>query len=280
MKVGDVQAGDVNVGDVQAGDVNVGDVRSKVSRAVVAVSVAAVLGLTAACGGGGVGRDGETKPTAAGSASAGSASAGDAKDGQDGQGGQGGGQAALTAARLKEAALAKGDVKGYKIADMPAEDMPGVPVPAKPAACQPLANMFNLTSDPQPKARAGRTVTSEDDLSASVVSLALAAHEQSDAEKVMADLRAATENCDGYEHVGNTYTGVEALPAPKRGDEAVAYKLKADIEGARIPMSFTVVRSGSTLIGFSSMNMLDADKAEVPAAILDAQVAKVEKIAG
>ncbi|MDW8810288.1 hypothetical protein P1P68_37190 [Streptomyces scabiei] len=249
-----------------------GDMRSKVSRAVVAISVAAALGLTAACGGGGdESKDGKTKPTAAGTAAA---------DAKDGKGGEGGGKAALTEAQLKEAALAKGDVKGYKIADMPAEDMPGVPVPAKPAACQPLANMFNFTSDPQPKARAGRTVTSENKLSASVVSLALAAHEQSDAEKVMADLRTATENCDGYEHVGNTYTGVEALPAPKQGDEAVAYKLKADIEGAKIPMSFTVVRSGSTLIGFYSMNMLDADKAEVPDEILDAQVAKVEKAAG
>ncbi|MDX2553928.1 hypothetical protein [Streptomyces stelliscabiei] len=243
--------------------------RSKVSRAVVAVSVAAALGLTAACGGGGdESKDAEAKPSAAG----------DAKGGQDGQ--DGAGKAALTEAQLKEAALAKGDVKGYKIADMPAEDMPAVPVPANPAACQPLANMFNFTSDPQPKARAGRTVTSEDKLSASVISLALAAHEEGDAEKVMADLRKATETCDGYEHVGNKYTDVEARTAPKQGDEAVAYKLKADIEGAKIPMSFTVVRSGSTLIGFYSMNMLDADKAEVPDAIIDAQVAKLEKAAG
>lgn len=138
--------------------------------------------------------------------------------------------------------------------------------------------MFNFTSDPQPKARAGRTLTAEDELSANVISLALAAHEESGAEKVIADLRKATESCDGYEHVGNKYTDIEALAAPKQGDEAVAYKLKADIEGAKIPMSFTVVRSGSTLIGFYSMNMLDADKAEVPDEILDAQVAKVEKV--
>ncbi|HSX98822.1 MAG TPA: hypothetical protein VLG91_15735 [Streptomyces sp.] len=249
--------------------------KSKVSRTAVAVSVAAALGFTAACGGGGGdGKDANAEPSVAGTAS----SAGDAKDGQDGQ--DGAGKAALTEAQLKQAALAKGDVKGYKIVEMPAEDMPAVPVPAKPAACQPLANMFNFTSDPQPKARAGRTVTSEDQLSASVISLALAGHGQNDAERVMADLRKATENCDGYEHVGNTYTDVEARTAPKQGDEAVAYKLKADIEGARIPMSFTVVRSGSTLIGFYSMNMLDADKAEVPDAILDAQVAKLEKLAG
>lgn len=255
---------------VRVGDMKVGDMKSTMSRAAVAVSVAAALGFTAACGGGGdEGKD--AKPSAAGSATA----AGDAKNEQDGAG-----EAALTEAQLKEAALAKGDVKGYKIADMPAEDMPAVPVPAEPATCQPLANMFNFTSDPQPKARAGRTLTAEDELSASVISLALAAHEEGGAEKVIADLRKATESCDGYEHVGNKYTDIEALAAPKQGDEAVAYKLKADIEGAKIPMSFTVVRSGSTLIGFYSMNMLDADKAEVPDEILDAQVAKVEKVAG
>jgi hypothetical protein len=243
--------------------------KSKMSRAAVAVSVVATLGFTAACGGGGdEDRGAESKPSTAGSATA----AGDTKDGA--------GKPALTEAQLKQAALAKGDVKGYKIADMPAEDMPAETVPAEPAACQPLANMFFFTSDPQAKARTGRTVTSEDELSASVISLALAAHEQSDAEKVMADLRKATENCTGYEHVGNKYTDIETLAAPEQGDEAVAYKMKGDIEGAKIPMSFTVVRSGSTLIGFYSMNMLEADKAEVPAAILDAQVAKLEKAAG
>ncbi|MDX3643410.1 hypothetical protein [Streptomyces sp. MB09-02B] len=245
--------------------------KSTMSRMAVAVSVVATLGLTAACGGGGDEDKAEKKPSAAGSAS----SAEDAKSGEDGAG-----KAALTEAQLKEAALAKGDVKGYTISDMPADQMPAVPVPAKPAACQPLANMFYFTSDPQATDRAGRRVTAVDEVSATVIALALAAHEQSDAEKVMADLRKATESCDGYEQVGNKYTDIETLTAPKQGDEAVAYKLKGDIEGAKIPMSFTVVRSGSTLITFSSMNMLDADKTEVPAEVLDAQVAKLEKVAG
>ncbi|MFF7261343.1 hypothetical protein ACFZCL_13795 [Streptomyces sp. NPDC008159] len=244
--------------------------KSRMSRAAVAVSVVATLGLTAACGGGGENgdnTDAEKKPSAGSSAPAEKPK-------------EPAGQGALTEAQLQKAALTKGDVKGYTIADMPAEDMPAETVPAQPAACQPIANMFFFTSDPQAKARAGRTVTPKDELSGSVISLALAAHEQSDAEKVMADLRKATENCTKYEHVGNKYSGVEALPAPEQGDEAVSYKLKGDIEGAKIPMSFTVVRSGSTLIGFYSMNMLDADKAKVPAEVLEAQIAKLEKAAG
>ncbi|MDX2913559.1 MULTISPECIES: hypothetical protein [Streptomyces] len=243
--------------------------KSTMSRAAVAASVAVALGFTAACGGGGDEDKGaDAKPSVAGSASA----AGDGKSGA--------GKPALTKAQLKEAALAKGDVKGYTISEMPADDMPAVPVPAKPATCQALANMFYFTSDPQAKDRAGRRVTAVNEISATVIALALAAHEQSDAEKVMADLREATESCDGWEQVGNKYTDIEALTAPEQGDEAVAYKLKGDIEGAKIPMSFTVVRSGSTLIMFSSMNMLDADKAEVPAEVLEKQVTKVEKVAG
>lgn len=242
---------------------------SKMSRAAVAASVVAALGFTAACGGGGDEEKGaETKPSATASASA------------DGKAKDTAGQGALTEAQLKEAALAKGDVKGYTIADLAAEDMPADTVPAEPSACQPIANMFFFTSDPKAKARAGRTVTPEDELSGSVISLALAAHEQSDAEKVMADLRKATENCTKYEHVGSKYSKIESLTAPEQGDEAVSYKLQGDIEGAEIPMSFTVVRSGSTLIGFYSMNMLDADKAVVPAELLDAQVKKLQKTTG
>ncbi|WP_229913725.1 hypothetical protein [Streptomyces capitiformicae] len=241
--------------------------KSKMSRAAVAVSVVATLGLTAACGGGGDEvKEAEKKPSASASASE------KAKDTA--------GQAALTEAQLKKAALVDGEVKGYTIADMPADEMPADTVPAEPAACQSIANMFFFTSDPKAKARVGRTVTPKDELSGSVISLALAAHEQSDAEKVMAELRTATENCTKYEHVGNKYSGIEALTAPEQGDEAVSYKMKGDIEGTKIPMSFTVVRSGSTLIGFYSMNMLDADKAQVPAEVLEAQVAKLEKAAG
>lgn len=242
--------------------------KSKMSRAAVAVSVVATLGFTAACGGGDDKKSVEQKPSTPASASA-------TEKAEDTAG-----QAALTEAQLKKAALAKGDVKGYTIADMPAEDMPAETVPAEPAACQPIANMFFFTSDPQAKARAGRTVTPDDQLSGSVISLALAAHEQSDAEKVIGDLRKATENCTKYEQVGNKYSDIKALTAPEQGDEAVSYKMKGNIEGTEIPMSFTVVRSGSTIIGFYSMNMLDANKAQVPAEVLEAQVAKLEKTAG
>ncbi|EKX63814.1 hypothetical protein STRIP9103_06117 [Streptomyces ipomoeae 91-03] len=240
---------------------------SRMARAVVTVSVVTALGFTAACGGGGD-EDKDAKASATATASA----ADEKKDTA--------GQAALTEAQLKKAVLADGDVKGYEIAEKSAAEMPAETVPANPAACQPLANMFYFTSDPGAEARVGRTLTEKSDLTGTVVTAALLAYEQSDAEKVIADLRTATKSCTKYEQVGNKYSDVEALSAPKQGDEAVAYKLKGDIEGTSIPMSFTVVRSGSTLAAFYAMNILDAKKAQVPTAVLEAQLAKLEKATG
>ncbi|MGW0709274.1 hypothetical protein ACWD4G_25520 [Streptomyces sp. NPDC002643] len=241
--------------------------KTKAARMVAAVSAVAALSLTAACGGGGGDEDkgADTKPSAKATASA----AEDTKDTS--------GQGALTEAQLKKASLADGDVKGYEVEEKSAAEMPAETVPANPAACQPLANMFFFTSDPNAEARVGRTLTAKTDLTGTVVTTALLAYEQSDAEKLMADLRTASKNCTEYEQVGNKYSGIEALTAPEKGDEAVSYKLKGDIEGTSIPMSFTIVRSGSTLAAFYAMNILDANKAQVPDAVLEAQLAKLEK---
>lgn len=240
--------------------------RTKRSRAIAAASAVAALAFTAACGGGGD----EDKGTDAKPLVTARSSAAEEKTDSAGQG-------ALTEAQLEKAALADGDVKEYEIAEKSAAEMPAETVPANPAACQPLANMFYFTSDPNAEARVGRTLTDKTDLTGTVVTTALLAYARSDAEKLMADLRTATKNCATYEQVGNKYSGIEALTAPKRGDEAVSYKLKGDIEGTSIPMSFTIVRSGSTLAAFYAMNLLDAEKAQVPESVLEAQLAKLEK---
>ncbi|MEW2398718.1 hypothetical protein [Streptomyces sp. NPDC046862] len=249
------------------------------SRAVVAVSVVATLGFTAACGGGGDEESAEGKPGGASATQA----ADEAKTGAEGgEGGAASGDAKgpLTEAQLDKAALVSGDTKDYKVAKTPEGDIPAETVPAEPAACQPIADMFFFTSTPRADARTARTLTARSDLNATVVSLALLAHEQSDAEKVIADLRTASTSCTAYEHTDYKYSGVKALPAPKQGDEAVSYKLKGSIEGTSVPMTFTVVRSGSTLAAFYAMNVLDADKAQVPADVIEAQLTKLEKAAG
>ncbi|MEU5684789.1 hypothetical protein [Streptomyces venezuelae] len=246
--------------------------KSSVSRAVVAASVMVALGLTAACG------------SDKGSGDNGSGSGSGSGSGDKKQSGQQAKQkpaekksTALSAADLEKAVLAKGDLKGYKVEKMSAEDMPSQTVPADPAACQPFADMFMFATQPSAKARVGRIMTGPDELDATVISLALLAHEQPDAEKVMDDLRTATKNCTAYEHADSKYRDVAALPTPKAGDEAVSYKVVGLIEGQKTPMSFTVVRSGSTLAAFYSINLLKPKKFGVPAEVVEAQVKKVEK---
>lgn len=55
--------------------------------------------------------------------------------------------------------------------------------------------------------------------------------------------------------------------------------MTSDIDGDKIPVTYTVVRSGSTLAVFYAMNALGGKAPEVPAAVMEAQVTKLEKTA-
>jgi hypothetical protein len=183
----------------------------------------------------------------------------------------------LTQAQLKKAALVTGDVKGYEVEGAGSADLQGESSPAGPAKCQPVADMFLFTTDPASRASVSRGVTAKDETNASVTTLALLAYGSGEADEVLAGLRKATGECTAYRYVGYKYSGVKALADPKLGDESVAFRLVASIEGAEVPAAYTVVRDGSTLVAFSSMNMLDADEVEVPAELVEAQLAKLKQ---
>ncbi|MET8684033.1 hypothetical protein ABZV77_07420 [Streptomyces sp. NPDC004732] len=254
--------------------------KSSVSRAVVAASVMVALGLTAACGG-----DSDSGDSGKSGSSGSSGNSRDSRDSRDSDKKSSQKPApaekkstALTAADLEKAVLAKGDLKGHKVEKLSAADMPSQTVPADPAACQPFADMFMFASQPAATSRVGRTLTGPDELDATVISLALLAYEQADAEQVMDDLRTATKKCTAYEHADSKYRDVAALTAPKAGDDAVSYKVVGVIEGQKTPMSFTVVRSGSTLAAFYSINLLEPKKFGVPTEVVEAQVNKVQDL--
>lgn len=263
-------------------------VSRRIVRTVVAASVVAGLGCASACAGG----DGKDKKAAGTPAAA--QSAGESKEQAKDRGGDGaksrakapgkdGSSAApdtdepLTRAQLKKAALATGDVKGYKVEGAGSADLQGASSPAVPAKCQPVADMFLFTTDPASRTSLSRGVTAKDETNASVTTLALLSYGSGEADDVLAGLRKATGECTEYRYVGYKYTGVKALADPKLGDESVAFRLVASIEGAEVPAAYTVVRDGSTLVAFSSMNMLDADEVEVPAELVEAQLAKLNK---
>ncbi|MDQ1026729.1 hypothetical protein QF035_004311 [Streptomyces umbrinus] len=259
----------------------------RITRTLVAASVVVGLGCASACS------DGGDKDKKAARTSATGQSADKSKEKANGEDGNGAGDKAkgsgkdssaapdtdepLTRAQLKKAALTTADVKGYKVEGAGSADLQGASSPAGPARCQPVADMFLFTTDPVSRTSLSRGVTAKDETNASVTTLALLSYGSGEADDVLAGLRRATGECTAYRYVGYKYSGVKALADPKLGDESVAFRLVASIEGAEVPAAYTVVRDGSTLVAFSSMNMLDADEVEVPAELVEAQLAKLKK---
>lgn len=241
------------------------NVKSVPGRVLVSIGVMAALAATAACGAQNTGADdksdgnGSKKPAAEATPAA-----------QEGL-------KPLTEAQLAKAVITKSDVKGYRVGDTPDDEIPEVSVPAKPAACQALADMFLLGTEPDATARISRSLTSLKPTDGTVLRVGLLAHKEPDAKKVVADLRTQSGSCDSYEHTDYQYTGVKPVKAPALGDEAVSYTMTSDIEGTKIPVTYTVVRSGSTLAVFSAMSALGGRAPEVPADVVEAQVAKIEK---
>ncbi|MBW5421022.1 hypothetical protein GKQ77_05500 [Streptomyces sp. BG9H] len=253
--------------------------KSAVSRVVVALSVVAALGATAACGGsgddgdgGGGGKDSAKPGVGVG------AGAGASKGGAD------------AAARLEKAALATGDVKGYKVEKPKAPDAsaPAAPAAGKtsPAVCAPLTALLAPDASqkpqpkpkpkPKPKAHVGRILTNPADNAHTTTHVELSAYTQADAKRLMADLRTATKSkkCAAFRVDGLRYLDVKALPAPDKGDEAVTYKLVHRKGEYTARERVTVVRDGSTLMTFDASNLYD------PAGVQDDREAEREGMQG
>ncbi|MEU1333021.1 hypothetical protein [Streptomyces sp. NPDC005865] len=215
--------------------------KSAVSRAVVAVSVVAALGASAACSGDGGGDDGGRRSTPSGGA----------------------------AARLEKAALTSGDVKGFEVekprssggargaegSEAGGEPPAGTPTPAE---CAPLA--APAVKAPV-KARVSRTLTATSAKDVTTTEVGLSGSTEADAKRAMAELRAAAKSkrCGSF-HIGaRRYLGVEHLPAPDEGDEAVSYKIAHRTGDYVARRSVTVVRSGSTFAVFDASNLYDPE---------------------
>ncbi|MGW5782293.1 hypothetical protein [Streptomyces sp. NPDC003863] len=89
----------------------------------------------------------------------------------------------------------------------------------------------------------------------------------------MDELGAAVTACPkGFKALGLTYGKVEKLPAPKPGDQAVAYRITGYIGKQKIPMTYTVVLGGGVIATFHGVNMLDPNHAATPEAVVKAQL--------
>lgn len=246
--------------------------KTTVSRAVVAVSVTAALGLTAACGGGdgegGDGRDGRDagKPSTPQAQPKGPGGAGDdsAADGGSGSGGAENPEDRSPAARkLRAALVAKDDLRRYEVGPRERSKLEALSdgAPADPAACRPLSDMLAPATPPKARAHAGRTVgpkslRAED----AATDVELFAYDSADdARAALRDLRSAatSKKCGAFRAGGARYSGVASRPAPDEGDESVAYKIGSRGESYVRRHSVVVVRDGSTLVSFAAKNFYD-----------------------
>ncbi|MFH8755580.1 hypothetical protein [Streptomyces atroolivaceus] len=188
----------------------------------------------------------------------------------------------LTEAELAKVVLATDEVPGFEIAPLEGTDERGTEEPDD-EACRPITAIINGSPEPAPAATVFRTATDtreegKDD--PTVVTEILTSHPKGGAEELLRSVRDAARNCaDGFrttsEDGPSTYTEVKTLPVVRAGQEAFAYQVTGSLEGARVPLVFHLVRTGSTVVTFYAADFLTATTPEVPAALVTAQAAKL-----
>ncbi|MCX5399409.1 hypothetical protein [Streptomyces sp. NBC_00102] len=178
--------------------------------------------------------------------------------------------------------LRSGELKGYAIAPLRYEEARG-DERSEDADCAPLVDLVNLNPQPAPTASVLRTAVDasragRDDQT--VVTLLLASYADGGAASLLGRVRQALDVCaDGFGTRGDdgpaAYTAVTALPAPRVGQEALAYRMVCDRYGHRSPLVFTVVRSEGAVVVFGAANYLDAQVPGIPPALVTAQAGKL-----
>ncbi|WP_405587883.1 hypothetical protein [Streptomyces sp. NBC_01190] len=114
------------------------------------------------------------------------------------------------------------------------------------------------------------------------MSMALVSYSRADASKVLPDLEAGLRACSAYKSAGDpdiSFEKPEVLPAPKLGDDAIAYRITQVVtdngtDPVRAPFAYTVVRKGSVISWFQAM-AFPGQEASIPIEVVKAQVSKL-----
>jgi hypothetical protein len=209
---------------------------------------------------------------------------------------------ALTAADLEKLLLTQSEIKGFKVASgddtMPkSKDQ----VKTDKAQCAPLAwataglapgdtdaNASNsLTEDKTSKATSPTDIDEadiEDALKVRLTFVGLSSYEGDGAQKAMKAVSDGVTACSGgygfpAEGEKTKVTKVAAEKGSGSGDETVAFSSDIDVDGEGTATFHTeVVRSGNTIATFYTVDfasLASGEPAEIPAAVIEAQVAKV-----
>ncbi|MFF3338948.1 hypothetical protein [Streptomyces flavidovirens] len=183
---------------------------------------------------------------------------------------------------LEKVALVSGDVPGFAVTPLQGGGETGKERSEQPE-CQALAAVINGAPEPAPSAAVHRTLMDESEEGRddqTVVTEILTSYPQGSAVQVLQGVKDAIGACGrGFSTTGgdgpSTYTEVKELPAPKAGQEALAYQVTGSFEGTKVPLVFQLVRTGSTVVIFYAANFIDAKTPEIPARLATAQAAKL-----
>ncbi|MFG3306352.1 hypothetical protein [Streptomyces wuyuanensis] len=258
---------------------------SAIRRTAVAVTAVSLALLATACSGGEGGGGDKAKGGSAAAEPAGKA---------------------LTAAELEKVALAEGEVKGHKVTKTgPEDEVAGDKVVVDKAECKPLADAVAAVPLGEAKATVKRKVIEEPkkddaatelgdltdkdvedalgaalDMTATMVSLS--SYDGKGAEDALAGLRTAAGACAGGfgMTMGTDKSKVVKVEEIKAsgGQEAAAWALVSEQDGQKMPHKVVLVRQGSTIASFSSINLGSIASGKdfpLPTAVIDAQAAKL-----
>jgi hypothetical protein len=218
---------------------------------------------------------------------------------------------ALSAAELKKRILAEGDVSGYKV-DGSGKQLPksAAEIKSGKAECQPLAYAMGAQPPGDAASSTGVMVTEEKKKPSDTASKSLGDLSEKEIEESLADAMSlnmtvvglssydgdgaattfksvsdAVKSCSGgfpvtLQGEEQKITKITAEKASGTGDESVAFTVVSDLEdGDKGTSHVEVVRHGSTIATYYGMNlglMLTDKPYDIPAAVIDAQAAKLK----
>ncbi|MEU4095259.1 hypothetical protein [Streptomyces sp. NPDC026673] len=154
-----------------------------------------------------------------------------------------------------------------------------------PATCRPVYAAADLGSLHDFSAKVEGDVVSDSDGLAHHASVGLTSYTRPDALKVMAELRAALPLCTtasmlpsaSHPGAGLGYSGTRGRSAGDYGDDSIAFDTTQVIAeaggGPTIPLTVLVVRKGSTVAAFASLN--PTQPPVIPENIIEAQLKKL-----
>ncbi|MFI6035171.1 hypothetical protein ACIBBD_13585 [Streptomyces sp. NPDC051315] len=206
---------------------------------------------------------------------------------------------ALTAAELEKLLLVQGEVKGYKV-DSGDDTLPKSKTEVKTdkPACDPLAwataglapgdtdaNASNSVSEDKASTATAQPEDIADAFNVDMTFVGLSSYDGDGAEKAMKAVTDGVTACSGGYGLttggeDSKVTKVAATKGSGLGDESIAFAEDVDMDGEGTATFHTeVVRKGNTIATFYTVNFAalgTGEAAEIPAAVVQAQVAKLK----